>query len=920
MVEKIKEKTKGKSKIYLIYTAIFFVMSLIIYFIFIKNGKTFIWNSDGYNQHFSILYNFNETIRNAFQNGIPTFNWNLGLGIDVIGQFSYYILGDPFAYITLLFPMDKLDLAYSLLVIVRMYFVGIAFIAYCRYNKKETFNTLLGTIIYTFSGFALYAGVRHPFFLNALIMFPLLLLAIDKLYREDKVKMFIIVVAIAAIMNYYFLYIISILAFIYALMKYLCEYKEHGAKFFFKKLTKAILAYIIGAMVAGILLFPTFHAYMNSNRLGHAESTVYGMKYYKTLFVGLTSNNSLYWSRICISSIVILLAPIMLKNLNKNKENRTIWYCIIIGTIMLMADFFGSFMNGFSFQSNRWVFGYTFLLAYMVVLNFRTNLKYSKNDLLNMGTLLGIYFFGLIVCHEKINIKPSLISCVFALGIFLILYINKKLKHKEKILSYVILLLVMGNIIYYGNDLFSPKGKNYINEFIDQNKVMKNYNSYGGKIKNYDKAINKIKERDDGFYRISNNLYKNTNIALIHDYNSLNAYLSIGNQFIGKLAKDINNRAYNSDTNPLRELDSRTKITTLVGNKYFVISGGDEKYVPYGYERIKKYNSGTKIYENTNSLPIGVFYDNYIKEENYNTLSSLEKEQALLDTAVVSEDVANTKCPNIEQNEGLIEEIKNKTVKKVEYKITDKSKLIKTAEQLKNEDIKNKKKVKTSYQNTINVKEEAQSIQLNIKDAYYCELYVEIKNFNNTSSANKYELNFKYGSVEKNKKIRDAVDDPYYFKTEDMLINLGYKQKHTGNINIIFEDIGEYTYDQINVYAVPMDVYKASVEKLKQTPFNLTKIDDMSIEGNIENQKPGILQISTPYTTGWKAYVDGKETEIINVNTAFIGIALDSGKHEIVFKYETPYLKEGIMVTIAGLILATGIIIFEKKKKKTENI
>lgn len=920
MVEKIKEKVNGKSKGYLIYTGIFFAMALIIYFVFIKSGKTFIWNSDGYNQHFSILYNFNETIRNAFQNGIPTFNWNLGLGIDVIGQFSYYILGDPFAYLTLLFPMDKLDLAYSLLVIVRMYFVGIAFIAYCRYNKKETFNTLLGTIIYTFSGFVLYAGVRHPFFLNALIMFPLLLLAIDKLYKEDKVKMFVIVVAIAAIMNYYFLYIISILAFIYALMKYLCEYKEQGAKFFFKKLAKAILAYIIGAMIAGILLFPTFHAYMNSNRLGHAESTVYGMKYYKTLFVGLTSNNSLYWSRICVSSIVILLMPIMLKNLNKNKENRTIWYCIIIGTIMLMADFFGSLMNGFSFQSNRWVFGYTFLLAYMVVLNFRPNLKYSKNDLLNMGTLLGIYFVGLIICHDRINIKPSIISCLFALAIFIILMINRKIKNKQKMFRNVIFLLVVGNIIFYGLDLYTKMDKNYASEFIAQDKVMKNYNSYGGKIKNYDKAINKIKEKDDGFYRISNNSYKNTNISLIHHYNSLNAYLSIGNQFIGKLAKDINNRPYNSDTNPLRELDSRTKITTLVGNKYFVIGKGDESYVPYGYERIKKYNSGTKIYENTNSLPIGVFYDNYTKEENYNTLSSLEKEQALLDTAVVSQDVANNKCQNVEQNEGLIEEIKNKTAKKVENKIIDKSKLIKTADQLKNEDIKNKKKIKTSYQNTINVKEEGQSIQLSINKVEDCELYVEIKNFNNITSENKYEVNFKYGKVEKSKKIRDAVDDPYYFKTDDMLINLGYKQKHSGKIEIIFEDIGEYTYDQINVYAVPMNVYKASVEKLRQTSFNLTKIDDISIEGNIENQKAGILQFSTPYTTGWKAYVDGKETEIINVNIAFIGIALESGKHEIVLKYETPYLKEGIMVTIAGLILATGIIIFEKKKKKTENI
>lgn len=897
-------KLKEKSKIYLIYTALFSAIFFIIYFIFLKNGKSFVWSSDGYDQHFAILYNFNEIIRNIFKNGFQTFSWNLGLGIDIIGQYSYYILGDPFAYLSLLFPISKLEYAYAFLIVLRIYFIGISFIKYCKYNNKSMFNTLIGTIMYTFSGFVIYAGVRHPFFMNALILFPLILLGIDKLYKEDKVTLFAVVVAISAIINYYFLYIISVLAFIYAIIKFLCEYKENGYRFLFKKFLKAIMVYIIGVMVAGIILLPTIYAYINSNRLGNAETTKYGMKYYKIIFVGLTSNNSLYWSRICVSSIAILMAPMMLRNL-KNRENKTVWFCILIETIMLLFNFFGSFMNGFSFQSNRWVFGYTFLLAYMVVINFKEDFKYNKYDILNMSAMLALYFFGLIVCSQRINIIPSIISVVFAalmLGIIIWSTKNKKIKSAAK---YIVFALIIGNIIYYGFDLFSKTGKDYIDEFIKSGKVLSSYDSYNGKIKNYDKAIATIKEKDSGFYRISNNLNKNTNISLIQHYNSIGAYLSVGNKYVGKLCKDINNRAYNSDTNPLRDLDGRTKILTLVGNKYFVAQKSDKIYVPYDYEQIEDVGKKTRIYKNKNNLSIGVFYDNYMLDSEYNELSSLEKEQALLDTAVISEKIAN-----IEHNDNLKEEIKSKTTKNVNYKLLDNDKIINKE--------KDKKK-KDTIKNTITIDKEDQYIELNIGNANKSELYVELKNFK-AKFKNKYDVKFTYDKVTKTKNVRDAVDDPYYIKTDSILVNLGYKKQHSGTIRISFDTIGEYTYDEINVISVPMNVYRQSVYKLQETLFNLVNYDNKTIEGNIENFKDGILQISTPYTKGWTAYVDGKEVQTINVNTAFIGIPLKTGKHEIVLKYKTPYLREGIIATVIGIVLLTGLIIIEKNKTKNGEV
>lgn len=81
--------------------------------------------------------------------------------------------------------------------------------------------------------------------------------------------------------------------------------------------------------------------------------------------------------------------------------------------------------------------------------------------------------------------------------------------------------------------------------------------------------------------------------------------------------------------------------------------------------------------------------------------------------------------------------------------------------------------------------------------------------------------------------------------------------------------------------------------------------------GTINNDENGILQLSTPYSKGWKAYVDGNKTEIININTGFIGIPLASGQHNIEFVYESPYLDLGIKLSFAGLFLIALVFIID---------
>ena len=76
-------------------------------------------------------------------------------------------------------------------------------------------------------------------------------------------------------------------------------------------------------------------------------------------------------------------------------------------------------------------------------------------------------------------------------------------------------------------------------------------------------------------------------------------------------------------------------------------------------------------------------------------------------------------------------------------------------------------------------------------------------------------------------------------------------------------------------------------------------------------EENGILQIATSYTTGWKAYIDGVPTDTIRVNTAFIGIPLEAGEHQIYLEYEVPYEKLGIVCTLIGVLGFIVLVIIE---------
>jgi len=111
-----------------------------------------------------------------------------------------------------------------------------------------------------------------------------------------------------------------------------------------------------------------------------------------------------------------------------------------------------------------------------------------------------------------------------------------------------------------------------------------------------------------------------------------------------------------------------------------------------------------------------------------------------------------------------------------------------------------------------------------------------------------------------------------------------------------------------------------SIAKDSTSSIQLTSYKPNQLKYVSNNTSAGFAVFSEMYyQNGWKATLDGKETEIFNVNYVLRGLQIPAGKHTIEFKFEPEVIKTGstiaLMSSIGMLLLIGAGVYFERKKK-----
>ncbi len=130
-------------------------------------------------------------------------SWKTDLGANFIGSYSFYLLFSPFFWLTLPFPTSFVPHLMAPLLVLKSACAAVTAYWYLRRFVRDGDWAVFGSLLYAFSGFAVY-NIFFNHFHEAIVFFPLLLIGLEKAMTENRHGLFALAVAINAVVNYWF--------------------------------------------------------------------------------------------------------------------------------------------------------------------------------------------------------------------------------------------------------------------------------------------------------------------------------------------------------------------------------------------------------------------------------------------------------------------------------------------------------------------------------------------------------------------------------------------------------------------------------------------------------------------------------------------------------------------------------------------
>ena len=905
----IKEQRKY---CYGVYTLMFLLMCIVAFLPFFTEGKSFVWGAgveDGLSQHFSALAYYGEALREFFRNllaGHPKlvmWDMSLGYGADILSTLNYYAIGDPLNLLYGFVSPKNTETMYDFMILLRMYLAGITFIMYARKMKKRSYGTVIGALVYVFSGFCFRLGLRHPFFINPIIYFPLLCLGIEKIYQRERPYVFIFAVCVSAMSNYYFLYMLTIFAVIYAWIRFYKYTEENKMKNFFLTILKFGMYYTLGIAMAAVILLPSVIGFLGNGRYGKGVDwkslIVYPGKYYLLFienFIGygnMGSNTNAGY--LPIVGIVVLFT--LFSQRMKHKKYRV---AFIASIIALILPIFGYAFNGFSYANNRWAFALSFIVALLTAEMYPRLFVMSKRQQIGIRAGIIIYTVFCIIVNasgeEILKNKGIMAACGLIAVFYILLLIFQRLGYdtQKRIVRVSMAILLLISVGVHGYYRFDPKGYAYTQEFMDQGQAYRTLKE--------DNIRMLSKVNDPSVYRVHAEGYRYKNYGLINHLNTISGYYSI-------TAKCVTDTIKGYDTlgmqyaDKYKGVDQRLGLLSLAGVKYITVahnsqvakdvsSKGD---VPYGVEKQSKKGNIT-LYKNKYALPFAYAYDSYMTEQQYEQLNGIGKEQAMLAQIILNQHPADKEIQHNEQrNDPDIQ-----TISLPETRISS-------------------PKGKKYADITVPVEKDKETY-LYFKNLVYHGKKNGDDNFILTGRKGTKGILVTQNDVQQKIHIQSTFN-PYYFGRKDYIVKINHQtSKEKEKVRLNFLSPGEYEFDDISLITVPKKDVLAKLKERKKNSMKQIQYDGNHFRGVYHAKKDQILCVTIPYSKGWKATVNGKRAKIYKANGMFMGIVMKKGTQSVRLDYETPGLKIGAWISLVAWI-GLGIygLYFEKYRKKLLN-
>ena len=594
-----------------VYTAVFLAVAALVFQPFLSQGRTFIYyyagqERDGFTQHYTAFVYIGRYIR-EFLSGLlrghfelKHFDFTLGYGEDVIQSLGYYGFGDPLMLLSALMPQRLAEVFYQVYILLELWLAGVSFAFFGREKGYEAGWLLPCSLIYVFSGFALWAGLCHPEFLAPMIYFPLLLVGIDRTLAGRQPIFLAVVTGLYALTGYYWLFMGTLFACLYALVRFFEE--KWGLKVLGSFFLRAAGGYGVGLMLAAPVFLPNVIGFLQSNRTG-------GERGLPALFVTAEQARGVLHSLITpgdwnFMGLAAIVLPALLLLFTRREKRYRGWQ-VLSGLLCLfcLMPVVGWLCNAGAYETTRWYVFFNFFAAVAVLTGLDGLTVLTRRSLLVYVGAILLYAWAAQGERYAFGMLTITVLAVLLLGLL-------RGRVGDRAVCALLTVLVAGNCVLNAHIAF----EGYMPMFAEKGLVDAQVASM---------PANAV-PKGEPWQRADQDYPNNPNASMILDYAGVSSYFSTSNGNTARFLSDMEIPLHNKVLFP--DLDDRTFLNALLTTRWF--SG--EQRVPYGYEPVKD-----GLWEDKGVLPLGFTYDTMVGEDVWSGLPALERQELMLQAAYV---------------------------------------------------------------------------------------------------------------------------------------------------------------------------------------------------------------------------------------------------------------------------------------------
>ena len=773
-----------------------------------------------------------------------------------IYHFAYYGLYSPLILPSYLLPFVKMS-DYIMAVSVTGLTASVLLFYYWLKSRKTDIGTaFILSLMFLLAGPMIGQYSGQIMFVDYMPFLCLALIGVDRYFEQEKSALFTVSVFLMIMTSFYFSIGGMLALVLYGLHRYFEQREE--CKVTVSAFLRDGLCFVRPMFLA--VLMSCFFLVPTALALTGGRSKGQNTSL-AAIFIPQITVERFAYSIYGIGLTTLVITVLLTGLLYRKAYERVLTYgCVIV----LVIPVFAYLLNGGLYIRDKVFIPFLPLLCYMIAIYLE---KCKKKEFSTVaGMIPYIITTGFIyIARDQFttkgtgeNIWKALLAESILFLICYVLYCVMKSHRKE---AKEILMLALPSVLCLAvtmNTFYRMKPERYVSRKL--------YRDVTGEQNR--QAVKEALKDDDGYYRTEQMGSDDENAANLNriwdvDQNITSIYSSAYNPDYQTFRQKTFGLEEPFRNGMMQSVSKNPVFQRMMGVRY-IVSDSD---VP-GYTLVKKCGT-TGIYQNKDAAPVMYATDHVMTEEEYKKLAFPYNQTAFLEYAVVEEHTESS-------DQNIMTAYAPVSLKMVNNRTTG-----------------------GAEQKTIQQEGQKQILFLSFRV--------------DNAHPNKDVAVWVNGIRNK----LSATDHVYYNENKTFTYAVPLKDGED-TISVIFGK-GKYQLSHVQAY---LGSLPERSELLYQSEIQVDKkqTEDNVIQGTIHVKKDGWFITSIPYDKHFKMFIDGKETKIQKVNTAFLGCKIESGNHEVTIIYHAPGTITGKILSLIGMAGFLSLLVREKRKNRRKFI